>query len=256
MIAILSDIHANRPALEAVLREVKQCGVDRVVFLGDIVSYGASPAECVDRVRELGGEWVMGNHDIAIKRVRMRGRQGMGDGWEKSGYFAGLVHAAESLNGEQASWLESLPFTLKIPGAIVAHANLHEPEGFDSITDAASAAPSLKTLMASSSKTGFFGHTHIQQVFSDPSGKIEWLDPMRFNVPVDLPCAVMVGSVGQPLHETDLRAAWVLWSPVERIVEFCKTDYDQLQASRNIVNSGLPLESARRLLTTDEVKFL
>ena len=68
-IAILSDIHANLPALEAVLREVEQCGAGRIVFLGDIVGYGASPAECVDRVREHGGECVMGNHDIAIKIV-------------------------------------------------------------------------------------------------------------------------------------------------------------------------------------------
>ena len=154
-IAILSDIHANLPAIEAVLREVEQCGAGRVVFLGDIVGYGASPAECVDLVRKLGGECVMGNHDIAIKRVRMRGRQGMSAGWEQSGYFAGLVHAAESLDGEKASWLESLPFTLRIPGAIAAHANLHEPEGFDSITDAASARPTLESLMKKSPMTGF-----------------------------------------------------------------------------------------------------
>jgi hypothetical protein len=60
-IAILSVIHANLPTLEVVLRDVAQCGADRVVFLGDIVGYGASPAECVDLVRKLGGECVMGN---------------------------------------------------------------------------------------------------------------------------------------------------------------------------------------------------
>ncbi len=204
---MLADIHANLPALEAVLREVEQSEAGRIVFLGDIVGYGASPAECVDLVRKLGGECVMGNHDLAIKRVRMRGRQGMSPGWEQSGYFAGLVHAAESLNGEQAAWLEGLPFTMRIPGAIAAHANLHEPEGFESITDAASAAPTLRKLMSGSSKTGFFGHTHVQQVIPDSCGEIEWLDSTRFHIPEEVPCAVMVGSVGQPLHETDLRAA-------------------------------------------------
>lgn len=56
--------------------------------------------------------------------------------------------------------------------------------------------------------------------------------------------------LGQPLHETDFRAAWVLWDPVERVVEFRKTEYDRLQAAQDIVNAGLPLESAGRLLNT------
>lgn len=66
----------------------------------------------------------------------------------------------------------------------------------------------------------------------------------------------MVGSVGQPLHETDLRAAWVLWDPVERVVELRKTDYNRLQAARDIVKAGLPLGSARPLLTSEEAQFL
>lgn len=57
-IAILSDIHSNLPALQAVLSEVQSSGAGRIVFLGDIVGYGASPAECVDWVRKLGGECV------------------------------------------------------------------------------------------------------------------------------------------------------------------------------------------------------
>jgi predicted phosphodiesterase len=59
-IAILSDIHSNLPALTAVLREVEASGAERFVFLGDIVGYGASPAECVALVRKLGGVCVMG----------------------------------------------------------------------------------------------------------------------------------------------------------------------------------------------------
>lgn len=55
-------------------------------------------------------------------------------------------------------------------------------------------------------------------------GDIKSLDNMRFHIPEEVPCTVMVGSVGQPLHETDLRAAWVLWDSVERVVEFRKTE--------------------------------
>lgn len=260
-IAILSDIHANLPALEAVLREVEQCGVDIIVFLGDIVGYGASPAECVDRVRENGGECVMGNHDIAIKRIRMRGRQGMSPGWEKSPYFAGLLHAAESLNFEQVSWLEHLPFTLKIPGAVVAHTNLHEPESFEPIDECPTVAATLQKLTSESSEVGFFGHTHTQEVFP-VRAEIQWFDRMRFRITNNQPCLVWVGSVGCPERESgirpkyDLRASWVLWDPAERIVEFRKTDYNRLQAARDIINAGLPLESARQLLASEEAEFL
>ena len=59
------------------LRDVEQCGAGKVVFRGDIVAYGASPSERVASVRQLGGECLVENHDTAIKRVGMRGRQRM-----------------------------------------------------------------------------------------------------------------------------------------------------------------------------------
>lgn len=119
----ISDIRANLPALEAVLRDVEQCGTGRVVFLCGIVGYGASPTGCAVRQR-------------------------LSAGLEQSGYFAGLVHSAESLGGERASWIDRLPFTQRVPRATVAHANLPEPESFDHIADAACAVPTLTKLRA------------------------------------------------------------------------------------------------------------
>lgn len=255
-IAILSDIHGNLPALESVLDDARRVGVDRFVCLGDTVGYGASSAECIDRIHGAGAQCVMGNHDVAIQRVREVGRGGMAAGWERSGYAAGLIHAAETLGDERSSWLAELPYTLKIPGALVAHANYHSPESFSYITDPESAAPTLGKLDRESGLTGFFGHTHIQEVFPDPVGGVEWLDGMRFQIPADAPCVVMVDSVGQPRHSSDLRAAWVLWDPEQRIVELRKTNYPRLQAARDIILAGLPLESAMKLLSYEEAAFL
>lgn len=255
-IAILSDVHGNLPALEAVLDDAERAGVDQFVCLGDIVGYGASSAECVDRIRRVEAECVIGNHDEAIKRVRMIGREGMPAGWEKSGYAAGLVHAAETLGCERSSWLADLPYTQMIPGAVVAHANCHDPDSFDYISDEKSAAATLDKLRRKSGLTGFFGHTHVQEVFPDPVGGVEWLDGMRFQIPTGVPCVVMVGSVGQPRHASDLRAAWVLWYAEQRIVEFRKTNYPRLQAARDITAAGLPLESAMKLLSQEEMAFL
>lgn len=255
-IAILSDIHANLPALTAVLREVEECGVERVVFLGDIVGYGASPAKCVEVVRGLGGCCVMGNHDEKIRNVRKRGGTFPDTAWKNCGYQAGLAHAAKCLDADQAQWLVRLPYRKQINAAWIAHASLAEPEAFDYIRNAAEAEPTLAILRKEKIKIGFFGHTHEVGIFAETPDLLEWLDESRVKIPLGIACAVTVGAVGQPRHPTDRRAAWVLWNPIESVVEFRKTDYNRLEAANDIIEAGLPLESALGLLTDEEVSFL
>lgn len=255
-IAILSDIHANLPALKAVLREVQQSGAGRIVFLGDIVGYGASPAECVDLVRKLGGHCVMGNHDMEIRNVRKHGCNSLGAGWQHCGYQAGLAHSAKSLDACEAEWLAALPFGMKIPGAFVAHGSLNEPKAFNYIQDGGDAKPTLEILREEEINIGFFGHTHVPDIFTEDVDALDWLDATRVKIPPGLACAITVGAVGQPRHETDRRAAWVLWNPEEGVIEFRKTDYNRLQAAQDIANAGLPLESALPLLTDEEAAFL
>ena len=74
-IAILSDIHGNLPALQAVLKRVAKSGAEEIVFGGDLVGYGASPRECVELVRGLGGHCVLGNHDAYTKQVADNARE-------------------------------------------------------------------------------------------------------------------------------------------------------------------------------------
>lgn len=255
-IAILSDIHANLPALTAVLREVEECGIGRIVFLGDIVGYGASPAECVEVVRSLGGCCVMGNHDLEIRNVRKRGGTFRAPDWKKCGYLAGLAHAAKCLDAGQAEWLARLPYRKQIDAAWIAHGSLKEPEAFDYIRDAEEAKPTLAILRKEKIKIGFFGHTHLADIFTDDHESLEWLNETRVKIPPGIPCAVTVGAVGQPRHPTDRRATWVLWDPVDGVVEFRKTEYDRIQAARDILSAGLPLESAMRLLSDEEVALL
>ena len=65
-------------------------------------------------------------------------------------------------------------------------------------------------------------------IFPDAPDALEWLDATRVKIPEAMACVVMVGSVGQPRHPTDRRAAWVIWDPAERVVDFRKTGYDRL----------------------------
>ena len=150
-----------------------------------------------------------------------------------------------------------LPYELRIPGARVAHASLDEPPAWNYISDADSAEPTLKILRQERhSRVGFFGHTHEQGIFPDAPDALEWLDATRVKIPEAMACVVMVGSVGQPRHETDRRAAWVLWDSEAGAVEFRKTEYNRLEAAQQIAKAGLPMASAMRLLTDPEWAFL
>jgi hypothetical protein len=255
-IAILSDIHSNLPALTAVLRDVQASGAERIAFLGDIVGYGASPAECVAWVRKLGGVCVMGNHEESMGMVLCRGRANLGAALPADDYIAGLVHSAKSLSDDQGQWAAGLPYELSIPGARIAHASLDTPAAWHYISDDESAEPTLEILRQEESRVGFFGHTHEQGIFADVFDALEWSDATRVCIPAGMACAVTVGSVGQPRHETDRRACWVLWDPTTRVVEFRKTEYKRLEAAQQIAKVGLPMASALRLLTDPERAFL
>lgn len=254
--AILSDIHSNLPAFKAVLHDVGESGAERIVFLGDIVGYGASPAECVELVRNLGGNCVMGNHDDEIRNVRLRGSIFLGSNWKRCGYQAGLAHTAKCLNVDQAEWLAALPYCKQIDAAWIAHGSFDKPAAFNYIESQESARPTLKMLQKKKIKVGFFGHTHVPDIFTTNADSLEWLSATRVRIPTELACAITVGAVGQPHDATDRRAAWVLWDSEEHVVEFRKTDYKRLQAAQGIVKAGLPFESAIRLLTDDEVGCL
>ena len=255
-IAILSDIHANLPAFEAVLRDVQSSGAESIVFLGDTVGYGASPAKCVDLVRNLGGKCVMGNHDVEIGNVRRRGCTFRDPDWKQCGYQAGLAHAARCLDADQAAWLAALPYSMRIPGAIVAHGTLDEPEAFNYIDQEGYAEATLRILRRDKLKVGFVGHTHEQRVFAEDDTALEWIDEACVRIPAGMACVVNAGSVGQPRNEAEQRATWTLWDPAANMVEFRKVDYNRLKAAQDIAMAKLPLESALRLLTREEATFL
>src|SRR5690606_29531026 len=83
--------------------------------------------------------------------------------------WAGVAHAAESLAADQADWLGSLPRALDLPLGILAHAALHKPDEWPYLHSQREAVPTLKALRRHKIPVGFFGHTHAQDLFADPS---------------------------------------------------------------------------------------
>lgn len=250
-IAILSDIHANLPALTAVLEDVRKEGITEIYFGGDTVGYAAKADECVSLVRHHGGLSVLGNHDYYTNAVIAHPENiPPGNAWAENPVWAGVIHAARTLTPDNARWLAELPGSIDVPGGIISHASLHFPDQWPYLHSHGDAAPTLEVLEESGYGIGFFGHTHQQTFFTHKSKSgviVKRLGHSSIYLPEGCVCAVMIGSVGQP-RDNDWRAAWILWDPDTRVAEFRRTAYPASEAARQILEARLPESSALRLL--------
>lgn len=221
-VGLISDIHANLPALEAVLKEIPS-DVDALVCVGDIIGYSAWPAECVERVREVCDIVVQGNHDRDIQQTE----------WEEYNHTAraGLEYAQTQLSEDQTSWLAQLPAsTYAFEGQLlIAHGH---PENVDRYVSK-SMFPSVSTYMADDTQVLALGHTHQQAAVNmarfDRHG---WV--------------VNPGSVGQP-RDGNQKAAYALVDLDQPVVELCRVEYSVERVQRAHKDVGLPTNSASRL---------
>jgi predicted phosphodiesterase len=231
---ILSDIHGNLEALEAVLEDAG--AVDTVWNLGDVVGYGASPNEVVERIRRVATASVRGNHDKACSGVV-----------SPSNFNSSARDAARA-------WLAALPggpLVVSHGNVALAHGSpVHEDIYILNIRDA------WVPLQQMQEQVTFFGHTHVQ-------GGFGWCDGRWFEVPAKHSRAngssevtlqleagrrylVNPGSVGQP-RDGDWRAAYALFDTVSNALAFRRVAYDLTLAQGRILMAGLPERLAARL---------
>jgi len=237
---ILGDIHANLSALRAALAGMDAAGVEHVVSVGDVVGYGAAPAECIEILRERGATVVLGNHDAAVSEIL--------DDMHFNPYArAAVAWTRDALDERELDWLRELPLTATLEDLQVAHGTLYRPELFNYILSLTDAVPSLNAMVR---PVCFVGHSHIPLTvmrFTD--------DPERtaytYDTEVDLSdtvCALVnVGSVGQP-RDDDPRTAYVLYDSDERRTSLHRADYDIEHEAARILEAGLPPVLAERLM--------
>ena len=250
-IALLADIHANLHALKAVLKDIAPTGADALVSLGDVVGYGANPAECVDLLRKLGCRGVMGNHDYyvskdgpGIERILSEGETATNPVW------AGVRHAREQLDDDQLAWLRAQEPVGGIGEDLVAHAALHDFAQWPYLRSLREARPTLELL---NGRIGFFGHTHCEDMFFEEEidnraqPTPERLAEDRYRLPINTSIAITAGATGQP-RDGDPQARWLSWDTETRTLEFHRVAYDNQAAAEAILAAGLPERSARRLL--------
>jgi diadenosine tetraphosphatase ApaH/serine/threonine PP2A family protein phosphatase len=236
---ILGDIHANLTALDRALAALEGERVDQVVSVGDVVGYGAAPAECIARLAEVGAVVVRGNHDAAVGGVH------------DYGYFNRYAREAvewtrSRLSPDELRWLRELPLTATLEHCEVAHGTLAEPEQFHYLVGVEDARRSIQVM---TKKVCFVGHSHLPLTVVEPSESVGRLglapDPI-----LDLSecrrAVVNVGSVGQPRDE-DPRLAVAIYDSDSDLLRIDRLDYDIDVESDRILTAGLPKILADRL---------
>ena len=238
-IAVISDIHSNKEALEAVLRDISAQGIRDVVCLGDVVGYASGARAVVKLVRDMQCPTLLGNHDEAVV-------DGLLPEEFNEAAKAGVDFAAARLKPDEVEWLRSLPRTLERDGMTFVHASLAQPGFWHYVIDSEDARAHFRK---QSTHLAFCGHTHRPAVWwQEPHGaRIGCChgDGTRA-IPRLGKVLVDVGSVGQP-RDADPRACYAIYDANEETVEFRRIAYDIKRVQKKIRRAKLPRFSAQRL---------
>ena len=237
---VLSDIHANLEALEAVLAEAG--GVERTLVLGDVIGYGADPNAVVDRLRGLRDvTFIRGNHDK------------VGTGLESVTGFNHLArHAiqwtASALTAENRIWVAALG---RGPLDIDDIVEISHGSPFDEDTYIFDELDVRHAFTAAKRPLSLFGHTHVPAAFCLTGSKLQSVGPprgTRFSLPLEPECRYLVncGAVGQP-RDGDPRAAYGLVDTKARALTVMRVEYDVALTQAKILAAGLPEVLAHRL---------
>ncbi|MES3518364.1 MAG: metallophosphoesterase family protein [Natronomonas sp.] len=213
-VGIISDVHANRVALQAVLADMPP--VDSIVCAGDVVGYNPWPAECVDTIRDRDIPTVSGNHDRAVVAGTGFGGNAMAD--------AGVRYARETLDDSRIRWLRSLPaerlcFDDRLK---LVHGHPDDPDRY-------TYPRSFSASLLEDEDVLVMGHTHVQAAEHYDEGIV--LNP---------------GSVGQP-RDGDPRAAYAVVDLDSGSADLRRTEYNIDRVAAAVDAADLPRATAERL---------
>jgi diadenosine tetraphosphatase ApaH/serine/threonine PP2A family protein phosphatase len=241
LLAVFTDIHANRQAFAACLDFARAHGAERMILLGDYVGYGADPEWTVETVMglvETGAMAVRGNHDNAVAHTTesMNAEAQAAIEWTRG-----------RLSAAQRHFLAQLPLMSQEEDRLYVHSEASHPLRWRYVQNTADAA---RSIAATEARITFCGHIHKPALYSMSSAaKMTSFVPTS-DVPVHLlggrRWLAVLGSVGQP-RDGDPAASFAMFDTASEEIKYCRVPYDVETAAARIRENGLPLWLADRL---------
>ena len=241
-LALITDLHANREAVESVMAHALAQGAQRHAFLGDLVGYGADPGWVVDRVREQverGAIAVMGNHDRAVAKgpsstMTTPAREAVA--WTRG-----------RLSEGQLAFLDALPMAVTDADRLFVHANAFAPAEWGYVT---SRLDAIRSLHATDCVYSFCGHVHEPRLYhltrTGKAGDFVPVPDIAIPLSAQRQWLVIPGSAGQP-RDGNPAACYAMFDTDSAALTFHRVPYDHETAGAKIRAAGLPQRLAERL---------
>ena len=242
-IAVLSDIHGNMEALQAVLHAADREKVDEFWHLGDLVGYNADPLACLEILKDRQAQGVQGNHDLAAVDPEIA------QSFNVLAHEA-LLYTRKQLHTAHQSHLYALPLHRTMNGGILlCHGTPETPHSYILTVFQAKRTFNLLRKKFPHIRICFHGHTHVQKLWvRDERGKVtaQPLDQEEIVLDPERMYLINPGSVGQP-RQKDNRSHFLIFNTERVSVRFLAVSYDIPSAQAKIRKAGLPEYLALRL---------
>ncbi len=236
--AIISDLHANLQAWNAVLTDIRSMNADEIICLGDVVGYGPKPADVLELAYANVHHFLLGNHD-AVLCGKMNP-----DCFNETAQQI-INWTASQISAEGKKFFGKLPYVIDGGRFCCAHADPASPARYAYILEAEAALQVWETV---AHQLTFVGHSHVPGLYVvGKSGRAHWLPPTDFAMEAQKRYIVNVGSVGQP-RDGDVRADYCLFDTETESILFRQVPFDLDAYREDLAGAGLP-ESASYFLS-------
>lgn len=239
LIAVLADIHANLEAFLAVIDDLERARPDTVICLGDLIGYGPNPEEVVRLVQQKGYLTILGNHEAALKDVKMRN-------WLNFQAKENSIQTEQLLSKESLSFCYDLPEFLYYEDALFVHG--FPPKSVLGYLTMKSKKQIQTYFQNSTEELCFVGHSHELHTacWDGTHLKIHPLVGSKYSLKIGNKYIINTGSVGQP-RDGNNKAKYILWHTQSREIEVIQIGYDFKTTSRKIEERGFPEAYGYRL---------
>jgi len=232
-IALLSDIHANLPALEKVLDFIKNQSIDEGLILGDIVGYGPHPSECIECIQDTGFMVIKGNHDHGL------GTENVRKSFSNTAKWA-LEWSMDKVTSTQKKWLNDLPPVLHSKHWMAVHGSPIDPTFFNAYVYHMTVEDNLDFMKDKKITLCFHGHTHIPGIYArDNLMRDEYYFESEIQLSTFNQTLICPGSVGQPRNR-EVGAQFAIFDREQQTLQFHLLNYSIDKTVNDMENYGFP----------------